>query len=151
VPLDRAGRVIVDGRLHPPGHDNVWIVGDLAAATQDGQPLPGVAGAAIQGGRYAARAIQQRARGNPDIDPFHYVDKGSLATIGRASAVADFGRIRLSGFLAWLAWGLIHVMLLIGYRNRALVMVQWLWQYVTFKRGARLITGSDHATPGGPS
>jgi NADH dehydrogenase len=143
VPLDRAGRVVVDERLHPPGCDNVWIVGDLAAAVDRGQGVPGVAGAAIQGGEYAARSIAARARGNPDAEPFHYVDKGSMATIGRASAVADFGRLRLSGFLAWMAWGLVHIMFLIGFRNRVLVMLQWLWQYVTFQRGARLITGAD--------
>jgi NADH dehydrogenase len=148
VPLDRAGRVIVDAHLHPPGCDAAWIVGDLAAITQGGDGdgpglVPGVAPAAIQGGQYAARAIAARARGNPDIEPFHYVDKGSLATIGRASAVADFGKVRLSGFFAWLAWGLIHIMFLIGYRNRVLVMLQWLWQYVTFQRGARLITGTE--------
>ncbi|HEY2902653.1 MAG TPA: NAD(P)/FAD-dependent oxidoreductase [Polyangia bacterium] len=153
APLDRAGRVIVDGHLHPPGCDAAWIVGDLAAVAQhsdgadDGSAaaslVPGVAPAAIQGGQYAARAIAARARGNPDIEPFHYVDKGSLATIGRAAAVADFGKVKLSGFFAWLAWGLIHIMFLIGYRNRLLVMLQWLWQYVTFQRGARLITGTE--------
>jgi len=102
-----------------------------------------VAGAAIQGGQYAGRSIIGRARGNGDGDPFRYVDKGSMATIGRASAVADFGRLRLSGFFAWLAWGLVHIMFLIGFRNRVLVMLQWLWQYVTFQRGARLITGAE--------
>ena len=152
VPLDRAGRVIVDGRLHPPGCDAAWIVGDLAAVTLgNGGPLiPGVASAAIQGGQYAARAIAGRARGNGDAEPFHYVDKGSLATIGRAAAVADFGKLTLSGFFAWLAWGLIHIMFLIGYRNRALVMLQWLWQYVTFQRGARLITGAEPPLMGPP-
>ena len=148
VPLDRAGRVIVDEWLHPPGYDHVWIVGDLAAAVDRGQPVPGVAGAAIQGGEYAARSIAARARGNPDGEPFHYVDKGSMATIGRAAAVADFGRLRLTGFLAWLAWGLVHIMFLIGFRNRVLVMLQWLWQYVTFQRGARLITGSEPPSVG---
>ncbi len=143
VPLDRAGRAIVDDHLHPPGHDNVWIVGDLAAASDGGRPIPGVAGAAIQGGQYAGRSIIGRARGNGDGDPFRYVDKGSMATIGRASAVADFGRLRLSGFFAWLAWGLVHIMFLIGFRNRVLVMLQWLWQYVTFQRGARLIPGAE--------
>jgi NADH dehydrogenase len=145
APLDRAGRVIVDAMLHPPGCDDVWIVGDLAAVTEGGQMVPGVAGAAIQGGQYAARAITSRARGNADAEPFHYIDKGSMATIGRASAVADFGRLKLSGFLAWLAWGLVHIMFLIGFRNRVLVMLQWLWQYVTFQRGARLITGVEPA------
>ena len=114
--------------------------------------IPGVAGAAIQGGQYAGRAIIGRARGNADAEPFHYVDKGSMATIGRASAVADFGRLKLSGFLAWLAWGLVHIMFLIGFRNRVLVMLQWLWQYVTFQRGARLITGLEPPPPSkGPS
>ncbi|HVR64211.1 MAG TPA: NAD(P)/FAD-dependent oxidoreductase [Polyangia bacterium] len=146
VPLDRAGRVVVDDHLRPPGFDNVWVVGDLAAAADQGRSVPGVAGAAIQGGEYAARAIADRARGISDRGPFHYVDKGSMATIGRASAVADFGRVRLSGFFAWLAWGLVHIMFLIGFRNRVLVMLQWLWQYLTFQRGARLITGGGLPT-----
>jgi NADH dehydrogenase len=141
VPLDRAGRVLVTPTLNLPGHDDVYVIGDLASLTQGGKPVPGVAPAAIQGGKYVAAALQQRLRG-VEPAPFCYKDKGSLATIGRAAAVADFGRVKISGFFAWLAWGLIHVLFLIGFRNRALVMFEWLWSYLTFGRGARLITGS---------
>ena len=100
-----------------------------------------MAPAAIQGGKYIARLIAAKVQRKPLPPPFRYRDKGSLATIGRAAAVADFGKLRLSGFFAWLAWGLIHVMFLIGFRNRFLVMFQWIWQWLTFQRGARLITG----------
>jgi NADH dehydrogenase len=142
VALDRAGRVLVGPHLEVPGRDDVWVIGDLAALTQEGKAVPGVAPAAMQGGTYVARLIARRVAGKPEPAPFHYLDKGSLATIGRASAVADLpGKIRLSGFFAWLAWGLIHVLFLIGFRNRFLVMFQWMWQWLTFQRGARLITG----------
>jgi NADH dehydrogenase len=143
APLDRAGRVLVTPTLNVPGRDDVYVIGDLAAAKQaDGTFVPGVAPAAIQGGQYVARAIDARLRGT-DPPPFRYKDKGSLATIGRAAAVADLGgRLKFDGVLAWLAWGLIHVFFLIGFKNRAMVMFQWLWSYLTFQRGARLITGS---------
>jgi NADH dehydrogenase len=142
VPLDRAGRVRVGPHLEVPGRDDVFVIGDLAALEQDGKPVPGVAPAAMQGGSYVAKVIARRLAGKPETAPFHYLDKGSLATIGRAAAVADMpGKIRLSGFIAWLAWSLIHVFFLIGFRNRFLVMFQWMWQWLTFQRGARLITG----------
>jgi len=140
VPLDRAGRVVVDAHLNIPGRPEVFVVGDLAAVRGDGKPVPGVSPAAIQGGRHAARQIERALRGEPGR-PFRYVDKGSLATIGRAAGVADFGFIRLSGFVAWFAWLAIHIFFLIGFRNRFLVITQWAWAYVTYQRGARLITG----------
>ncbi len=141
VPLDRAGRVIVDRDLTVPGHKEVFVAGDLAAVTrEDGTLVPGVAQGGIQGGQHAAMNIERAIAGQP-LRAFHYHDKGSLATIGRAAAVADLGRIRLSGFLAWLFWLVLHIFFLIGFRNRLLVFVQWAWAYVTYQRGARLITG----------
>jgi len=141
VPLDRAGRVPVGPHLEIPGRDDAWVIGDLAAVQQDGKMVPGVAPAAIQGGKYVAKVIARKVAAQPAPPPFRYFDKGSLATIGRASGVADFGKVRITGFFAWVAWSLIHVMFLIGFRNRFLVMFQWAWQYLTFQRGARLITG----------
>ena len=140
VPLDRAGRVLVEPDLTIKEYPDIFVVGDLAALTEDGKPIPGVAGAAVQGGQHAAKSIVRRLEGQP-VQPFHYVDKGSLATIGRAAAVADFGRIKMNGFVAWLAWLFIHVFLLIGFRNRFIVVFQWAWSYFTYERGARLITG----------
>lgn len=141
VPLDRAGRVIVESDLTIPGHKNVFVIGDLAAATQrDGTLVPGVAQGAIQGGIHSAMNIERAIAGQP-LRAFRYNDKGSLATIGRAAAVADLGKLKLSGFLAWIFWLGLHVFFLIGFRNRLLVITQWAWAYVTFQRGARLITG----------
>ena len=140
VPLDRAGRVIVEPDLTIREYPDIFVIGDLAAAKSDGKPVPGVAGAAVQEGRHTAKNIRRRLAGKP-LEPFHYVDKGSLATIGRAAAVADFGTIKMHGFVAWLAWLFIHVFLLIGFRNRFLVVFQWAWSYFTYERGARLITG----------
>jgi NADH dehydrogenase len=141
APLDRAGRVQVAPDLSLPDHPEVFVVGDLAAVSRaDGSFVPGVAPAAIQEGRHAARQIARAVAGRAR-EPFRYRDKGSLATIGRAAAVADLGRIRLSGFLAWLAWWAIHIFFLIGFRSRLLVMFGWAWSYFTFQRGARLITG----------
>jgi NADH dehydrogenase len=150
APLDRAGRVLVTPQLTVPGHDEIFVVGDLAALTQDGKLVPGVAPAAMQEGRHAAQEIARAIAGQPRR-PFRYWDKGSLATIGRSSAVADFGKLQLSGFIAWAAWLFIHILYLIGFRNRVLVMVEWAWAYVTYQRGARLITGGapveDEAAP----
>ncbi|HSY52211.1 MAG TPA: NAD(P)/FAD-dependent oxidoreductase [Thermoanaerobaculia bacterium] len=141
VPLDRAGRVAVEPDLTVPGHREVFVIGDLAAVKNaDGSLVPGVAPAAIQEGTHAAANIVRMINGQPPL-PFRYHDKGSLATIGRAAGVADFGRVKLSGFIAWAAWLTIHIFFLIGFRNRALVILQWAWAYVTFQRGARLITG----------
>ncbi|HEX6834957.1 MAG TPA: NAD(P)/FAD-dependent oxidoreductase [Polyangia bacterium] len=144
VPLDRAGRVVVTPTLNVPGFDRVFVIGDLAEVRmKDGGLVPGVAPAAMQEGRYVAQAIVDLAHEKPIFGhPFVYFDKGSLATIGRKKAVADLpGHVRLSGFIAWLAWLFIHILFLIGFRNRVLVLVEWAWQYLTFKRGARLITG----------
>lgn len=144
VPLDRAGRVLVRPDLTIPGHDEVYVIGDLAALEQEGHLVPGVAPAAIQGGLHAAKNVERALRGEPRL-AFRYHDKGSLATIGRAAAIADFGRLKMSGFTAWLAWFLVHVFFLIGFRNRFLVMFEWAWSYLTFERGARLITGETPA------
>ena len=141
VPLDRAGHVLVERDLTVPGHKDVFVIGDLAAVKQaDGTFVPGVAPAAIQEGQHTALNLERAVAGQP-LRAFRYKDKGSLATIGRAAAVADFGKLRLSGFLAWFAWLAIHIFFLIGFRNRFLVITQWAWAYLTYQRGARLITG----------
>jgi NADH dehydrogenase len=136
--VDRAGRVPVEPDLTLAGHPEVSLVGDIVSLQQDGKPVPGVAPAAMQMGRHAAENVLRTLRGEPRR-PFRYVDKGSLATIGRKSGVADFGRLHMSGFLAWLAWLLIHVFFLIGFRNRLVVMSDWAWAYFTHQRFARLI------------
>jgi len=142
APLDRAGRVLVEPDLSIPGHPEVFVIGDLASLKDAyGRMLPGLAPVAIQEGRYVAKAIQQTLVGKPR-KPFHYWDKGSLATIGRAAAVGEIGKLHISGFVAWLAWLFVHIYFLIGFRNRLLVMIQWAWSYITYERGARLITGS---------
>ncbi|TML51174.1 MAG: NAD(P)/FAD-dependent oxidoreductase, partial [Actinobacteria bacterium] len=141
APLDHAGRVLVERDLSVPGHPEAFAIGDLCAFLhQTGAPLPGVAPVAIQQGRAVADNVLRRLRGQPTRS-FRYRDKGSMATIGRAAAVAVVGRFRLSGLLAWLAWLLVHIMFLIGFRNRLLVLFEWAWAYVTWHRGARLITG----------
>jgi NADH:ubiquinone reductase (H+-translocating) len=142
TPLDRAGRVLVQADLSIPGHPEVFVIGDLAALKDErGNMLPGVAPVAIQEGRFVAQTIAHDLEADPRAN-FHYVDKGSIATIGRAAAVAQFGRIHISGFIAWLAWLFVHIFFLIGFRNRIMVLIQWAWSYVTYERGARLITGS---------
>jgi NADH dehydrogenase len=140
VPLDHAGRVKVEPDLSIPGAPEVFVIGDLASIEQDGKPVPGVAPAAMQGGKHAAKVILATLKGKPR-PPFRYLDKGSLATIGRNSAVAEIGKAHLSGIVAWLAWSLIHVFFLIGFRNRTLVMLEWGWLYLFHDRGSRLITG----------
>jgi NADH:ubiquinone reductase (H+-translocating) len=140
VPLDRAGRVLVERDLSIPGHPEAFAIGDLCALTgDDGHPLPGLAPVALQQGRAAARNVLHRLAGEP-TEPFRYHDRGSMATIGRAAAVAVVGRFRLSGLIAWLAWLFVHIASLIGFRNRFLVLFQWAWAYITWQRGARLIT-----------
>ena len=144
VPLDKAGRVLVTPTLNAPSFDRVFVIGDLAAVAHKGNQLvPGVAPAAMQEGRYVAQAIVDLTHDKPIFGhPFVYRDKGSLATIGRKKAIADLpGHIRLSGLLAWCAWLFIHVLFLIGFRNRVLVLIEWAWAYLTFQRGSRLITG----------
>jgi NADH:quinone reductase (non-electrogenic) len=140
---DRAGRVKVDADLSVPGEPDIFVVGDNAAVMQaSGQPVPGVAPAAKQMGDYVARVIAGRIAGKPVSEPFRYRNYGNFATIGRHAAVADFGWLKLSGYPAWLLWGAAHIYFLIGFRNRLAVMLDWLWAYVTFQRGVRLITGS---------
>jgi NADH dehydrogenase len=151
TPVDRAGRVLVEPNLSVPGHPEVFVIGDLAALKDEqGKPLPGVAPVAIQQGRFVAKVIREELESRPRTGAFHYWNKGSLATIGRAAAVAEFGRIHISGFIAWLSWLFVHILFLIGFRNRLLVFIQWAWSYVTYERGARLITGSTYL-PGWPS
>jgi NADH dehydrogenase len=155
TPLDHAGRVLVRPDLSIPGHDDLFVIGDLAALEQDGKPVPGVSPAAIQEGRHTARNIRRRLRGEP-ARPFRYLDKGSFAVIGRGSAVGDlFGKVNLSGPLAWIAWLAIHLYFLIGFRNRLFVLIDWAYSYLIFRRGARLITGAAPmadvlAQPGAP-
>lgn len=141
--LDRAGRVRVARDLTLPGRPEVAVIGDLAHFDQDGTLVPGVAPAAIQEGKHAAANVLRALRGEPLL-PFRYLDKGSLATIGRAAGIAQIGRLRLSGWIAWLAWLFIHIFFLIGFRNRVLVLFSWAWSYMTYDRGARLITGPSH-------
>jgi NADH dehydrogenase len=161
VATDRAGRVLVEPDLSIPNHPEVFVIGDLASLKDaSGNLLPGVAPVAILEGRYVAKLIatelrsgasslSRSARSSGDVEltnpkprpPFHYRDKGNLATIGRAAAIAQFGRIHISGFVAWLAWLFVHILFLIGFRNRLLVFIQWAWSYFTYERGARLITG----------
>ena len=167
APVDRAGRVPVQADLSLAGHPEVFVIGDLAAAKDEqGKMLPGVAPVAIQEGKFVAKLIREEVeRGQKSrvshlvafcdrvgvLTPrpaFHYWDKGSLATIGRAAAVAQFGKIHISGFIAWLSWLFVHILFLIGFRNRLLVFIQWAWSYVTYERGARLITGSTYFRDG---
>jgi NADH dehydrogenase len=140
--VDRAGRISVEPDLSLPGHPEIFVLGDMASYTQDGKPLPGVAPVAIQQGRFVARLIIARMRGRP-LPTFRYHDLGNLATIGRSAAVADFGKLHFSGFIAWMLWLVVHLMKLVGFRNRLLVFVQWAWNYFTFDRSARLITGIE--------
>jgi NADH dehydrogenase len=144
VPVDRAGRVPVNRDLSIPQHPEVFVIGDLAAFKDEhGNMLPGVAPVAMQEGRAVAKTISRDLRNQPRKN-FHYVDKGSLATIGRAAAVAQFRGLHVSGYFAWLGWLFVHIFFLIGFRNRLIVMIQWFWSYVTYERGARLITGSTN-------
>ena len=138
--LDRDGRVEVSPTLTLSDDERVFVIGDLAAVKQGDGYVPGVAPAAMQEGRHTAKNIRRALRGEALL-PFRYHDKGSLATIGRAAGVADFGRLRLSGFIAWFAWLAVHIFFLIGFRNRLIVFIQWTWAYLTYQRGARLITG----------
>jgi NADH:ubiquinone reductase (H+-translocating) len=147
APVDRAGRVLVEPDLSLPGHPEVFIIGDLALVTQDGRPLPGVAPVAMQEGAYVARLIRGISRGSQTTiasrRPFRYHNPGDMATIGRAAAVADFGRFRMTGWIAWVAWLFVHILKLTGFRNRLLVLVQWAWAYFTYQRSIRLISGED--------
>jgi len=140
VPLDRVGRVPVDADLSIPGHPEAFVIGDMSAFRDpSGVPLPGLAPVAIQQGRRAADNALRRLSGQPTL-AFRYHDRGTMATIGRAAAVAVIGGVQLSGLIAWLAWLFVHIMFLIGFRNRLLVIFEWAWAYVSWQRGARLIT-----------
>jgi NADH dehydrogenase len=141
---DRAGRLKVEPNLSLAGHPDIFIIGDMACFPhQTGQALPGVAPVAIQQGRYVGRLVEKRLAGKLASGPFHYKDYGNLATIGRAAAVADLGWLRFNGFAAWLAWLFLHLIKLIGFQNRLLVLSQWAWNYFTRNRAARLITGEE--------
>jgi len=141
---DRSGRIRVTPQLTIPNYRNIFVIGDLALAMgKNGKPLPGVAQVAIQGGAYAGKVIRARVTGKPEPEPFHYFDKGDMAVIGRAAAVADIFGFHLSGLPAWLVWLFIHLMYIVEFQNRVLVFIQWGFQYITFSRGARLITGSE--------
>jgi len=136
---DRGGRIKVGPDLTVPGHPEIFAIGDTALAMQDGHPLPGVAPVAMQQGRYVARVIKARVTNARPPRPFHYFDRGYLATVGRSYAIGNLGPLQFSGLLAWLIWGGVHIAYLVGFRNRVLVMMQWIWAYLTFQRGARLI------------
>jgi NADH dehydrogenase len=144
---DRIGRIPVTPQLTIPNFPNIFVVGDLALANdKNGKPLPGVAQVAMQGGAYAAKVIRARVEKNPEPPPFHYFNKGDMAVIGRAAAVANIFGLHLSGLLAWLVWLFIHLIYIVEFQSRVMVFVQWGIQFVTFSRGARLITG-EAATP----
>lgn len=149
APLDQMGRVIVEKDCSVPGHPEVFVLGDAAHFEDEkfGDVLPPIAQPAIQQGKHTARNILADLRKRPR-QPFSYFDKGQLAVIGRGQAVAEIGKFRFGGFLAWMIWALVHIAFLIGHRNRVIVMLQWWWAYTTFHRGARLITGRDHTAPG---
>lgn len=141
--LDKEGRVLMEPDLSVPGHPEIFVVGDLANFShQTGKPLPGVAQTAIQEGRYVATEIARRLRGGK-MRPFHYFDKGNLATIGRGAAVADLNGLRLSGWPAWLLWIFVHLLYIVEFQNRLLIFMQWAWFYFTYDRSARLITGKN--------
>ena len=152
MPTDKRGCVIVDQFLNPPGHPEIFVCGDLAHVEENGQLIPGVAQPAMQMGIYAAKHIgklisrERGSEGSGVSEPFHYFDKGTMATIGRKAAIADIKwpfKGHLSGLLAWLTWLFVHIFFLIGFRNRIAVFRQWAWTYLTFSDGARLITGSQ--------
>lgn len=142
IPADRAGRAMIGADLRAPGHDTIFVIGDCAAVTgKDGKPLPGVAPVAKQQGAYAAHAIIAAIKGEVLTKPFAYFNVGNLATVGRKAAVVDFGAVRFTGFIGWLLWSVAHIYFLIGFKNRIAVALDWVWSYLTFERGARLITG----------
>jgi NADH dehydrogenase len=142
VPLDRAGRVFAEPTLAVPGHPDIFVVGDVCALQQDGRWLPGVAQVAMQGGARAAKNVLRAIRGEA-LQPFRYRDYGTMATIGRGSAVGDVFGLKISGWFGWLFWIFLHIFWLIGFRNRLAVMTEWAWAYLTFQRRVRLITGGD--------
>jgi NADH dehydrogenase len=139
--LDRSGRVMVEPDFSLPGHPEIFVIGDLANYPhQTGTPLPGIAPVAIQEGRYVAEVLRSRLQGKTPL-PFHYKDRGSMAIVGRSTGIADLGRLHLAGFWAWLAWLFVHLIQLVEFENRVLVLIQWGWYYLRRNRAARLITG----------
>ena len=145
VETDRAGRVPITASLSVAGHDNVFVIGDLAICPDaSGKPLPGLAPVAIQQGRYVASLIAASIHGRATKRPFEYRDRGTMATIGRAAAVAQIGKHKVCGFFAWILWLVIHLMLIVQFQNRLLILLQWSWYYLTFNRSARIITGDEH-------
>jgi NADH dehydrogenase len=150
APMGRGGGVKVGADLSVPGHPEIFVIGDAASAVDaDGRSPPGVAAAATQMGRYVAEVIAKRVAGAPPPPPFRYRDEGSLATIGRSSAVAALPHLKLKGWLAWILWGVVHIYFLIGFRNRIAVFTNWAWAWLTYGRGARLITTTRTGPPGG--
>jgi NADH:ubiquinone reductase (H+-translocating) len=149
VPLDRAQRIIVENDLSIAGHSGAFAIGDVASLTQDGALVPGVAPAAVQEAEHTSENILRAMRGEPLV-AFRYRNKGSLATIGRSAAVADLGKFKLSGPLAWIAWLVLHLVFLVGFRNRLFVLLQWIWSFISYDRGARLITGPLRRDPAQP-
>jgi NADH dehydrogenase len=145
VETDRAGRVPVTNQLNAVGHENIYVIGDLAAFFDAaGKLLPGLAAVAVQQGAYVAKSIAARQRGTPLSQPFVYADRGTMATIGRAAAVVEIGKRQFCGLFAWLLWLFVHLMLIVQFQNRVLILFQWAWSYATFNRSARLITGEEH-------
>ena len=143
--LDKMGRAVVEDHLNIPDHDSIFVIGDAAhVKDEDGQPLPALAPVALQQGKYLAKLIKKRESGKK-ASPFNYIDKGTMATIGRAKAVADIRGLKFSGFVAWMLWSVIHIFFLIGFRNRFRVFAEWVWHYLTFKRGVRLITNEPES------
>jgi NADH:ubiquinone reductase (H+-translocating) len=150
VETDRAGRVRIQHDLSVPGHGEIFVIGDTASLDQDGKPLPGVAQVAMQQGRYVANLIHRRMTGKSAPRPFRYFDKGSMAVVGKGFAVLESGKVRISGFLAWLAWAGVHLEFLAQSSLRVSVFVQWVWTYLTGQRGSRLIVnhhGAEGARP----
>jgi NADH:ubiquinone reductase (H+-translocating) len=144
---DRAGRVKVGSDVTVPGHPNIFVIGDTASCTQDGKPLPGIAPVAMQQGDYVASVIADQAVGKPHPKAFRYVDKGNMAVVGRFYGIVSIGKFRTAGLLGWFLWLLLHLLFLIGFRNRLVVAFQWLMYFTTFQRGARLITFQDATNP----
>ena len=147
VPIDQQGRIVVEPDLTIPGHPNAFVAGDQARLEQDGRPLPSMAPVAVQEGQYAARTILRDIQGKARA-PFRFVDKGKMATIGRNRAIMQSGRWKLGGRAAWFGWLLVHIYYLTGFRNRLLVVAQWAWSYITYRRGARLIVGKEWRSTG---
>ena len=150
IPTDKPGRVRVNGDCSVPGHCNIFVIGDTASLDQDGKPLPGVAQVAMQQGHYVGRLLRARLRGKPDPKPFRYFDKGNMAVVGKNFAILQSGKLRLSGFFAWLAWAAIHLQFLAQANLRVSVFLQWVWTYATGRRGSRLIV-TPYQTPASPA